>query len=48
MALLAWQHYRYTMDESILRQTAWPLLVGAFNGFYAMLERVERISAAAR
>ena len=41
MAQLAWQHYRYSMDESILREVAWPLLNGAFNGFWAMLEDIE-------
>jgi hypothetical protein len=39
MAYLAWQHYRYTMDEAVLNQTAWPLLVGAFEGYWAMLDR---------
>jgi len=41
MAYLAWLHYRYSMDVSVLRETAWPLLAGAFNGFYAMLEERE-------
>ncbi|MCX7003293.1 MAG: hypothetical protein NTV22_08480 [bacterium] len=41
MALLAWLHYRHGMDERVLRETAWPLLVGAFNGFWAMLEEVK-------
>lgn len=41
MAQLAWQHYRYSMDESVLREIAWPLLNGAFNGFWAMLEEIE-------
>jgi len=39
MAQLAWQHYRYTMDPQILRETAYPLLVGAFEGYWAMLEK---------
>lgn len=38
MAQLAWQHYRYTMDEEILSTVAWPLLNGAFEGYWAMLE----------
>lgn len=38
MAQLAWLDYRYSMDESHLREIAWPLLNGAFNGFWAMLE----------
>ena len=41
MAQIAWLHYRYAMDESILREIAWPLLNGAFEGYWAMLERVE-------
>ncbi|MDW8307817.1 MAG: hypothetical protein RMK20_00435 [Verrucomicrobiales bacterium] len=39
---MAWLHYRYTMDENVLREVAWPLLSGAFEGFWAMLEREER------
>ncbi len=38
MAQLAWLQYRYTMDASILRNTAWPLLTGAFNGYWGMIE----------
>ncbi len=38
VAYMAWQHYRYTMDKSVLEKTAWPLLTGAFEGFWAMLE----------
>ncbi|TAH18781.1 MAG: hypothetical protein EAZ08_10630 [Cytophagales bacterium] len=38
MAQLAWQHYRYTMDEKILKEIAMPLLIGAFEGYWAMLE----------
>jgi hypothetical protein len=38
MAQMAWLHYRYGMDERVLREMAWPLLVGAFNGYWAMLE----------
>ncbi|MCU0353005.1 MAG: hypothetical protein MUD08_04580 [Cytophagales bacterium] len=41
MAYLAWQHYRYGMGEAILRETAWPLLVGAFEGYWAMLEETD-------
>jgi alpha-L-fucosidase 2 len=41
MAQMAWQHYRYSMDESILRDIAWPMLNGTFNGFWAMLEEIE-------
>lgn len=39
MAQLAWQHYRCTGDVAMVRDTAWPLLVGAFNGFWAMIEQ---------
>ncbi len=37
-SLMAWQHYRFTLDESILRDIAWPLLLGSFVGYRAMLE----------
>ena len=38
MAQLAWLHYRYTMDEELLETVAWPLLNGAFEGYWAMME----------
>lgn len=38
MAQMAWLHYRYSMDETVLREVAWPLMTGAFNGYWAMLE----------
>jgi hypothetical protein len=38
MAQLAWLHYRHSLDERVLREVAWPLLTGAFNGYWAMLE----------
>ena len=41
VAQMAWLHYRYAMDERVLRETAWPLLPGAFNGYRAMLEEFE-------
>ncbi len=40
MAQLAWMHYRYGMNETILEEMAWPLLVGAFEGYWAMLEEM--------
>lgn len=44
MAQMAWQHYRYGLDQpdakQVLSDMAWPLLVGAFEGYYAMLEEV--------
>ena len=39
MAQLAWLHYRYSMDEEILKTIAWPLLNGAFEGYWAMMEK---------
>lgn len=39
MAQLAWLHYRYSMDQAILRDIAHPMLVGAFEGYWAMLEQ---------
>ena len=41
VAQMAWLHYRYGLDERVLRETAWPLLNGAFEGFWAMSERGE-------
>jgi alpha-L-fucosidase 2 len=41
VAQLAWLHYRYSMDERVLREIAWPLLTGTFNGYWAMAEEVE-------
>ncbi len=44
MAQMAWQNYRYGLDQpnarTLLTEMAWPLLVGAFEGYYAMLEEV--------
>ena len=41
MAQMAWLHFRYGLDKSILRDVAWPLLNGAFEGYYAMHEEKE-------
>ncbi len=41
MGQLAWLHYRYSGDERVLQLVAWPLLRGAFNGYWAMLEQVD-------
>ncbi len=41
MAQMAWLHYRYGLDETILREVAWPLLGGAFEGYWAMHEEIE-------
>ena len=38
MAQLAWLDYRYSLDTTILREIAWPLLNGAFEGYWAMIE----------
>lgn len=38
MAQLAWLHASYSGDRQILREVAWPLLTGAFAGYWAMLE----------
>jgi hypothetical protein len=38
VAQMAWLHYRYSLDETILRDIAWPLMQGAFEGYWAMLE----------
>jgi alpha-L-fucosidase 2 len=37
VAQLAWLHYQHDGDTEVLRDVAWPLLNGAFNGFWAML-----------
>ena len=41
MAQMAWLYYRYSLDETILKEIAWPLLNGAFEGYWAMHERVD-------
>ncbi|MEI7435415.1 MAG: hypothetical protein WCL16_01250 [bacterium] len=41
MAQMAWLHYRYGMDQDVLRNLAWPLLNGAFNGYWGMLEELD-------
>lgn len=41
MAQLAWLHYSYSGDEAVLRETAFPLLKGAFEGYWAMLDQEE-------
>src|SRR5690606_11608574 len=38
MAHLAWRHYRYTGNKELLEQTAWPLLIGAFEAYDSTLE----------
>jgi len=41
VAQIAWLHYRHSMDETFLRDLAWPLLAGAFEGYWAMAEEVD-------
>ncbi len=41
VAQMAWLHYRYGLDEKHLREVAWPLLNGAFEGYWAMGEETE-------
>lgn len=38
VAQMAWLHYRHSLDETILQELAWPLMQGAFEGYWAMLE----------
>ena len=38
VAQMAYRHYRTSGDEAFLREMAYPLLRGAFNGFWAMSE----------
>lgn len=40
MGRMAYQYFRYTGDEAHLRDLAWPLLVGAFEGYHAALELI--------
>ncbi len=40
VAQMAWLNYRYSMDRAILEHYAWPLLKGAFEGYWAMLEKI--------
>jgi alpha-L-fucosidase 2 len=40
MARLAWLQYKYTLDTAFLHKTAWPLLSGAFEGYYAMMDSI--------
>ncbi|MEO6906518.1 MAG: glycoside hydrolase family 95-like protein, partial [Abditibacteriaceae bacterium] len=38
VAQMAWLNYRYTLDEGVLRDIAWPLMNGAFEGYWSMKE----------
>ena len=40
MGQIAYQHYQHTLDLTHLREIAWPLLTGAFLGYFAMLETI--------
>jgi alpha-L-fucosidase 2 len=39
MAVLCWDYYRYSGDEAVLRELAFPLLKGAFAGYRAMADQ---------
>jgi alpha-L-fucosidase 2 len=41
VAQMAWLHYRYGLESRVLKEVAWPLLNGAFEGFWAMKEDVD-------
>ena len=41
VALMAWDHWRFSRDRRVLEELAWPLLHGAFAGYWAMLEEVD-------
>lgn len=38
MAQMAWQYYQYSGDTAMLREVAYPLLSGAFNGYRVMMQ----------
>lgn len=45
MAQMAWQNYQFGLDQNakskqLLTDVGWPLLEGAFEGYFAMLEEV--------
>ncbi|MEQ8706063.1 MAG: hypothetical protein RIC19_19185 [Phaeodactylibacter sp.] len=39
MAQLAWLQYQHTLDERLLKEVAFPLMQGTFEGYYAMTEK---------
>lgn len=39
MAQLAWLQYQHTLDEPLLKEVAFPLMQGTFEGYYAMTEQ---------
>lgn len=41
VALMAWEHWRFTRDRAVLADIAWPLLRGAVAGYRAMCEEVD-------
>lgn len=41
MGRMSWQHYLFTGDLEHLKNLTYPMLNGAFLGYYAMLEKVE-------
>lgn len=45
VAQMAWLQYKYQLEPDFLEETAWPLLSGAFEGYWAMHEvRAGRMS----
>ncbi len=38
IAQMAWQYYKFTGKNEFLSKTAYPLLIGAFEGYWAMIE----------
>lgn len=39
VAFMTWQYYQYSGDTTYLRKLTYPLLNGAFEGFWSMLEK---------
>ncbi len=39
VAFLTWQYYQYSGDTTFLRRVTYPLLTGAFEGFWSMMEK---------
>lgn len=39
MAQLAWLQYQHTLNERLLKEVAFPLMQGTFEGYYAMTEK---------
>ncbi|MFZ4777665.1 MAG: glycosyl hydrolase family 95 catalytic domain-containing protein [Terrimicrobiaceae bacterium] len=48
MARMAYQFYCHTGDRAFLQEVAWPLLEGAFLGYFAMLETITEADGSKR